>query len=138
MKLPVQRLTQSVPLVVREVTHCGLGLLTSGSLPKGTFICLYAGEVLSTSEARHRWSAKPADNYTLSLRLNDDTLHIDPRYRGNAARWMNHSCDPNCIILVVYWGVDAVPRAAVFVSGDASQELTADQARGTEGRRNDV
>ena len=92
-------------------------------LGPGTFISLYAGEILSTAEARKRWSGTFPDlhhgqgNYTLSLRLPSETLHIDPRYVGNVGRFLNHSCEPNCVIHVVRWGGGpGWSRAAIFVS----------------------
>jgi SET domain-containing protein len=33
--------------------------------------------------------------HTFLFTLNDDYV-IDANYKGNDARWINHSCDPNC------------------------------------------
>jgi hypothetical protein len=91
-------------------------------LPKGSFISLYAGEYLTTPEARLRWSSQTSrfrageGNYILTLRLPDQVLHIDPRRIGNVGRFLNHSCDPKCVIQVVRWGAGSWPRAAIFVS----------------------
>lgn len=38
-------------------------------------------------------SSNPAHTFLFGL---DDGRVIDPRIGGNAARWINHSCDPNC------------------------------------------
>ena len=119
-------------MTIRSVrAETGLGLYftpafaQSGArvLQPGTFISLYAGEVLSNAEARRRWSETFPDvrhgqgNYILSLRLPSETLHIDPRYIGNVGRFLNHSCEPNCIIQVVRWGGGpGWSRAAIFVS----------------------
>lgn len=114
----------SLPLAVKS-TFSGLGLSytptpAGAPLPSGVFISLYAGEYLTTPQARERWAAQHAHpagegNYILSLRLPDETIHIDPRSRGNIGRFLNHSCDPNCVIQVVRWGPDSVSRAAIFV-----------------------
>ena len=70
-----------------------------------------------TDEARSRWSDQHVDNYILSLRLPDQVIHIDPRYKGNFGRFLNHSCEPNCLIQVVRWGSGPTwSRAAIFVS----------------------
>ena len=47
-------------------------------------------------EAVRRPDSDP-DNpfHTFLFELNDGQL-IDASVRGNAARWINHSCDPNC------------------------------------------
>jgi hypothetical protein len=119
-------LTFRLPLAVQS-TSSGLGLFYTPTsqakhdLLSGTFISLYAGEYLCTDQARQRWAAQaehPAGegNYILSLRLPNETIHIDPRYKGNIGRFLNHSCEPNCAIHVVRWGPDAVSRAAMFVS----------------------
>ncbi|WVW80275.1 hypothetical protein I302_102253 [Kwoniella bestiolae CBS 10118] len=119
----------------------GLGLFytpnyDSPTLPKGTFISLYAGEYLTTHQARQRWidqlnNPKAGEgNYVLSVKLPGETWHIDPRYKGNIGRFLNHSCEPNCVIQIVRWGVDSLPRAAIFTKRDVvdGEELTFDYA----------
>ena len=124
---------RSVPLTIRPINNLGLGAFYTPSnfepLPQGRFIALYAGEYLTTPQARARWSSASSSaekeeegkgNYILSLRVgtaNDEVWHIDPRYRGNVGRFLNHSCEPNCVIHLVYWGAGAHswPRAAIFV-----------------------
>lgn len=99
---------------------------TAMPLPKGAFISLYAGECLTTAQARARWSdpdARPRGqgNYTLTIRSPNEVLHVDPRHVGNVGRFLNHSCDPNCVIHLVRWGGGRVwPRAAIFVGPSAS------------------
>ncbi|EIW66477.1 hypothetical protein M231_03012 [Tremella mesenterica] len=69
------------------------------------------------------------DNYILSIRLPNQTWHIDPRRIGNVSRYMNHSCDPNCIIEIVFWGSGNVwPRAGVYTRRDIQpgEQLTFD------------
>jgi SET domain-containing protein len=34
--------------------------------------------------------------HTFLFGINDGTDVIDPEIGGNEARWINHSCDPNC------------------------------------------
>jgi len=135
-------LCQRVPLTVRPPTSgIGLGLFFTGStfsprsLQAGTFISLYAGEILTTIEARFRWSQRPSGqsegqgNYTLSYRLPSGSLHIDPRHIGNVGRFLNHSCEPNCVIHVARWGGGpGWSRAAIFVSATSSQKRDEDKA----------
>ena len=46
--------------------------------------------------ARERPPSDPADPYhTLLFELSDGSV-IDAGVRGNAARWINHGCEPNC------------------------------------------
>ncbi|WWC88055.1 uncharacterized protein L201_002958 [Kwoniella dendrophila CBS 6074] len=131
-----------IPVTIRRSrTGIGLGLFYTPSsgdiLPKGSFVSLYAGEYLTTFQARLRWSEqerKPQKegegNYILSIRLPGEIWHIDPRYKGNIGRFLNHSCDPSCVIQIVRWGADNLPRAAIFAKRDITkdEELTFDYA----------
>jgi histone-lysine N-methyltransferase SETMAR len=121
--LPLPRVADDrVPIHVKPIHNIGLGAYYDGNsqLERGTFICLYAGEYLTTSEANSRWATttrkEGEGNYILTLRLPNQRIHIDPRYRGNVGRFFNHSCDPTCVVQVVRWGGDSIwPRAAIFV-----------------------
>ena len=41
---------------------------------------------------------------------------IDGCTRGNATRYINHSCDPNCIVQSVFVGKERLPRIAMVRS----------------------
>jgi histone-lysine N-methyltransferase ASH1L len=48
-------------------------------------------------------------------------------YKGSICRFVNHSCDPNCI--VEKWTVDGQPRMALFAGQnmiDVGEEITYD------------
>lgn len=132
-----------IPIYVRplKTESVGLGafcspLIPSGLLKEGTFICLYAGEYLTTPQAKERWAVAHdgigEGNYILTLRLPGQRIHIDPRYKGNAGRFFNHSCDPSCVVHVVRWGGSSIwPRAAIFVRQPPYEE----QERETDQRR---
>jgi SET domain-containing protein len=63
---------------------------------KGTLILEYRGRRTSWDEATERPDSDPNDPaHTLLFELDDGTV-IDARVGGNAARWINHCCDPNC------------------------------------------
>lgn len=95
-----------------------LGLVSRTPLGIGTFVCEYAGEVVTASEAqrRHRHLEPGGMNYIVCLIERstgaDGSVHrtfIDPARRGNIGRYSNHSCAPNCEIISVR--VDSpVPR----------------------------
>ena len=45
------------------------------------------------------WESVPDesdDPHAFLFGLDDGTIVIDPTIGGNEARWINHSCDPNC------------------------------------------
>jgi SET domain-containing protein len=62
----------------------------------GEYILEYLGERISPEEAARRLSAN-GDNpfHTFFFGLSDGRL-IDGAVNGNSARWVNHSCEPNC------------------------------------------
>ncbi|WRT65809.1 uncharacterized protein IL334_002758 [Kwoniella shivajii] len=140
------RLTQTgvrVSVTVQISTSgIGYGLFytptSNVKLSKGSFISLYAGEYLTTPEARIRWSDQATNqkqgegNYILTLKISssNEIWHIDPRNKGNIGRFLNHSCEPNCIIQIVRWGVTSLFRAAIFTKRyiKKGEELTFDYA----------
>ncbi|MEO7244105.1 MAG: SET domain-containing protein-lysine N-methyltransferase [Rubrivivax sp.] len=65
-------------------------------IPAGEQIMEYIGEIIDWPEALRRHPHDPDDpHHTFCFSLEDGTV-IDAAHGGNAARWINHSCDPNC------------------------------------------
>jgi hypothetical protein len=79
-----------VQVEVRESGVHGRGVYTAQFIPKGTRIIEYTGQRVS-------WEAAPDDDnpHTFNFGLENGDV-IDPEVGGNDARWINHSCDPNC------------------------------------------
>lgn len=91
------------------------GLATTKFIPKGGFICEYAGEILSEDEAisRHHLNDQLNEmNYIICM--NEHSLgankvldskciktYIDASRISNIGRYLNHSCDPNCELISV-------------------------------------
>lgn len=119
-------------LKIQKYDTKGYGLITTKKLLEGTFICEYAGEILTKTEATRRDQAKNSMNYILCLNeissessANKIQTFIDPSIKGNIGRYLNHSCDPNCEILSVR--VDSIiPKIAIFTKKDIkeNEELT--------------
>jgi uncharacterized protein len=84
------------PYTVRSsVTH-GRGAFATRTIRKGARIIEYRGARSSWDAASERPLSDPADPYhTLLFELSDGSV-IDAGLRGNAARWINHGCEPNC------------------------------------------
>jgi len=81
--------------VRRSAIH-GRGVFALTRLSKGTCIVEYRGRRTSWDEAMSRPDSDPSDPaHTFLFGLEDGRV-IDARIGGNAARWINHSCDPNC------------------------------------------
>ena len=74
----------------------GLGVFAARRIPRGTRVIEYLGERVSHEEADRRYHHKDAgDSHTLLFIVDSHTV-IDAGVDGNEARFMNHSCEPNC------------------------------------------
>ncbi|MBB5202966.1 hypothetical protein HNQ51_000259 [Inhella inkyongensis] len=81
--------------VRRSGVH-GRGVYALGPFAAGERIIEYRGERISDEEAAARHPADPAEpNHTFYFSLEGGGV-IDARFQGNSARWINHSCAPNC------------------------------------------
>ena len=66
----------------------GLGLFAKIPIKKGECVIEYFGEVITAAEANRR-----GGRYLFETSSN---RHIDGTTRKNIARYINHSCRPNC------------------------------------------
>src|SRR4051794_788379 len=82
----------SPPLEVRESAIHGKGAFATRKIRKGERIIEYLGERMPWDAA----SEDPDDPHTFLFGLSDGNLVINAAIGGNDARWINHSCDPNC------------------------------------------
>jgi hypothetical protein len=74
----------------------GKGVFAVRDIAAGETIIEYKGEVISWKEALRRHPHDPSQpQHTFYFHV-DDKHVIDGRVDGNAARWINHACDPNC------------------------------------------
>jgi uncharacterized protein len=84
------------PFEVRRSSVHGLGAFARRRIRKGTRIIEYLGERVSHEEADRRYAGKAADDAHTFLFIVDSKTVIDAGVEGNEARFLNHSCDPNC------------------------------------------
>eukprot|EP00193_Tetraselmis_chui_P000790 CAMPEP_0177759228 /NCGR_PEP_ID=MMETSP0491_2-20121128/4620_1 /TAXON_ID=63592 /ORGANISM="Tetraselmis chuii, Strain PLY429" /LENGTH=1426 /DNA_ID=CAMNT_0019275043 /DNA_START=230 /DNA_END=4510 /DNA_ORIENTATION=- len=77
----------------------GWGVSSVAGLTRGTFICEYVGEVVDWQECTRRLdegrqseNGSDVGHYIMEL---EPGLYIDAREKGNLARLMNSSCEPN-------------------------------------------
>ena len=86
----------SLPFVVRDSPMQGRGAFASRSIPGGVRLIEYAGERLTPAESDARYPDVDGERHHTYLFAIDDAVVIDAAVGGNDARWINHSCDPNC------------------------------------------
>lgn len=133
--------------VARFPRKGGWGLVAAEALPRGAFVCEYAGEPLRAAEARRRL----ADEYDAAGRghallvaravLPSGAaalrMSLDATARGNVARFVNHACGEagNCSLAFVSRRGELLPRVALFASRGvaAGEELTFCYGGGAEG-----
>ena len=141
----LNRVVQSEPvsaqqrLLVFNTRDRGWGALTLQRIPAWQYVCEYVGEVISDSLAESR-----SDKYLFSLdsklitggrwETNSATEPpiIDATQVGHIARFINHSCNPNCsVYYVMTEHRDPLQyRVAFFAHDDiaAGEELTINYA----------
>ncbi|XP_065350384.1 histone-lysine N-methyltransferase trithorax isoform X3 [Cloeon dipterum] len=86
--------------VFRSLIH-GRGLFCIRELEPTEMVIEYAGEVIRSIHTDRRekiYESKEIGCYM--FRIDDDTV-VDATMKGNAARFINHSCEPNCYSKVV-------------------------------------
>ncbi len=77
----------------------GNGVFATAAIAKGEEIIQYKGKLLTHDEADELYGDGGETGHTFLFTLNDDYI-IDANQQGNSARWINHSCAPNCRALV--------------------------------------
>ena len=98
--MPMYDATDSPPFEVRPSPMQGLGAFATHHIPAGTRLVEYAGQRLTPPQAEARYPEVPGERHHTFLFAIDETVVIDAAVDGNDARWINHSCDPNCDAVV--------------------------------------
>ncbi len=81
---------------VRQSPIHGSGAFALRRIPEGTWVAQYTGEVITNEEADRRYDdASMAQHHTFLFVL-DEGWCIDAAVGGGDARFINHSCAPNC------------------------------------------
>ncbi len=75
-------------LIKKRSALGGIGLYTSVPLKKGTYVIEYTGEKITEEEANRR-----GGKYLFTI---NSRWTVDGKDRKNTARYINHSCKPNC------------------------------------------
>lgn len=87
----------SSPLIeARHSSIHGTGVYAVAPIKKGTRIIEYLGERISHEEADRRYEHKGEEDGHTFLFIASNRTVIDAGVDGNEARFINHSCAPNC------------------------------------------
>eukprot|EP01133_Synstelium_polycarpum_P012857 gene12857-15099_t len=111
---------QKYPFELFKTKSKGWGVRSITNIPQDTFVCEYVGEIITNAEAEIR--GKKYDKSKLSYLFDldcdpatDVEFVIDATNYGNEARFLNHSCDSNLEIVLVFDSYDhRMPRIAFF------------------------
>lgn len=80
---------------VRRSPIHGNGVFADRDLPAGHRVIEYRGKVITHEEADAVYEGSVESGHTFLFTLNAQYI-VDANRGGNAARWINHSCEPNC------------------------------------------
>jgi SET domain-containing protein len=83
-------------LEVRDSAIQGRGVFAARRIPEGTWIVQYTGELISHEESDRRHDAAVAARHHTFHFILDEAHVIDATEHGSDARYINHSCEPNC------------------------------------------
>jgi SET domain-containing protein len=87
-------LPKTPPFEVRKSRVHGKGAFATRRIRKGTRIAEYTGPRISNAEADKKYDNN-VDGRTYLFIIDSKTV-IDATHEGGDARFINHSCDPNC------------------------------------------
>lgn len=88
--------TAKPKVAVRNSPIHGRGVFAVGAIARGARILEYTGERMSHAEADRRYGDLHDGSSHTMLFAATDKVVIDATKRGGPARWINHSCAPNC------------------------------------------
>ncbi|USP82662.1 hypothetical protein yc1106_09936 [Curvularia clavata] len=104
----------------------GYGVRAMRTFEPHQIIVEYAGEIITQSECERRMKQIYKKDKCYYLMSFDNKMIIDAT-RGTIARFVNHSCEPNCEM--IKWTVGGEPRMALFAGSRGimtGEELTYD------------
>ncbi|KAF4119865.1 [histone H3]-lysine4 N-trimethyltransferase ASH1L [Geosmithia morbida] len=115
-----------VGVEVIKTSDRGYGVRSNRCFEPHQIIMEYAGEIITEEECERRMNEVYKDNECYYLMSFDQNMIIDAT-TGSIARFVNHSCNPNC--RMIKWIVSGQPRMALFAGDNpitTGEELTYD------------
>ena len=88
--------TPSLLFEIRQSPVAGMGAFATRPIAKGTRLIEYVGDRISQAKADKRYDDDAMEHHHTFLFSIDARTVIDASSGGNEARFINHSCAPNC------------------------------------------
>ncbi|WP_266159799.1 SET domain-containing protein [Dyella silvatica] len=82
-------------IVARRSPIHGNGVFAVSAIAKGEEVIQYKGTLITNDQADDLYGDGGETGHTFLFTLNDEYI-VDANQKGNSARWINHSCEPNC------------------------------------------
>lgn len=105
----------------------GNGVFATAAIVAGERIIRYKGALRTHDEVDEEYGGQEENGHTFLFTVNDDYV-IDGNHNSNVARWINHSCDPNCEAVVEEDDKGRSHKDKVFIEAirdiAAGEELT--------------
>lgn len=92
----------------------GNGMFALAALRKGERIIQYKGRLRTHAEVDADDTGDVESGHTFLFTLSDDYV-LDANYEGNVARWINHSCNPNCEAVIEEAEGDDRSKDKIFI-----------------------
>ena len=119
---------QRQPLLELQPTRGkGWGCFAGADITSGSYVTEYMGEIINEAEQLRRMEEykKTGEAHYYLMEI-DSNQYIDARFKSNLARFINHSCAPNCELQ--RWNVEGYTRIGIFAIDDIrkGEEITYD------------
>uniref|UniRef100_A0A0N4ZT98 [histone H3]-lysine(4) N-trimethyltransferase n=1 Tax=Parastrongyloides trichosuri TaxID=131310 RepID=A0A0N4ZT98_PARTI len=87
--------------MVKSKVH-GFGLVANVDIPENTYIIEYTGEQIRYEVANIREKKYAEQGLGIYFFQIDDDYVVDATFCGSCSRYMNHSCEANCMAHIIY------------------------------------
>jgi len=112
---------RKLPFRVRASAIAGRGAFATRPIERDEFIVEDKGERITEAEFQRRDPERgPGEpHHTVFFEVATDVV-IDANVGGNGARFINHSCDPNCVIRIDDGRVNIYAKRAIATGEELS------------------
>lgn len=96
------------------------GVFADEPIGAGDLVIEYRGEIIrnTVADKREKLYAEMQVGSDYMFRIDEDTV-IDATFKGSLARFVNHSCDPNCYTQII--AVDGVKKIIIYAKRAVKQ-----------------